>query len=107
MSLLGGLLYRFEIDGDKAYRYDAGSGKYVRSLLMKDGRKVPIFGLDCHQGHTGNANFSWLLQMKAQSETPPPDAVMRAATQPTSPPSINTPGSDPQQIRISTTSTAK
>jgi hypothetical protein len=40
-------------------------------LIYKDGRKVPIFGLYASGGRMGNANFSWLLQMKAQSDAPP------------------------------------
>ena len=70
--------------------------------LRRDGRKIPIFGIDSHQGHSANANFSWLLQMKAQSNeplTPQLEAAIRAvATQPTARASINSPGSDPEQI---------
>jgi hypothetical protein len=88
----------FKLDGDKPYRFDPATGKYVPAFLLKDGRKVPIFGLDSHQGHTGNANFSWLLQMKAQSTQPPAADAVIAATRPGASASINTPTSDPQQI---------
>ena len=30
-------------------------------------RKVPVFGENSHFGKTGNANFSWLLQIEARS----------------------------------------
>lgn len=38
--------------------------------FMQDasGRKIPIFGENSHFGKTGNAAFSWLLQIEAQAE---------------------------------------
>ncbi len=34
-------------------------------------QKIPIFGEDSHFGKTGNANFSWLLQIEGRSTTDP------------------------------------
>src|SRR5262249_32683437 len=66
-------------------------------LLRKDGNKVPIFGINSNGGRTGNGDFSWLLQMKAQSEEAPPVATQPAAAgvAQARPASLNDPGSDP------------
>jgi len=96
----------FKLDTSKVV-FDKKVGGYVYPFELKDGRKKPIFGIDGHGGKTGNANFSWLLQMKAQStgegatpgefEKKVAEAV-DAAKQPSAPASINDPGSDPEQI---------
>lgn len=44
-------------------RNDDGSYK-----LDSSGRKIAIFGENSHFGRTGNAAFSWLLQIEAQAE---------------------------------------
>jgi hypothetical protein len=64
-------------------------------LIYKEGYKVPIYGINGNGGRTGNADFSWLLQMKAQSEEPPrqPTANVEAVNQ--TPASLSDPGSDP------------
>jgi len=36
-------------------------------LLDKSGKRVPIYGINSNFGKTGNANFSWLLQIEARS----------------------------------------
>jgi hypothetical protein len=69
-------------------------------LLSNDGNKVPIFGINANGGRTGNADFSWLLQMKAQSEeAPKPTAAqpMMPEVAPPRPASLNDPGSDPEK----------
>lgn len=35
------------------------------------GKKIPVFGENSHFGKTGNANFSWLLQIEARSTQAP------------------------------------
>jgi hypothetical protein len=57
-------------------------------LIYKDGNKVPIFGIDAAGRQTGNANFSWLLQMKAQSIEPPRPDKITLATRLLGPPFI-------------------
>lgn len=37
-----------------------------RLVLDANGKRIPIFGKDANAGRTGNANYSWLLQMRAQ-----------------------------------------
>lgn len=41
-------------------------------LLDSTGRKTPIYGENGHFGKTGNANFSWLLQIEAKGKTSTP-----------------------------------
>jgi hypothetical protein len=50
-----GLCIGFRKNPDGSYMVDA------------TGHRVPIFGENSHFGKTGNANFSWLLQIEAQS----------------------------------------
>jgi hypothetical protein len=70
-------------------------------LVSKDGNKVPIFGINSNGGRTANADFSWLLQMKAQSEEPPKPSALEAEVvikgRKLKPASLNDPGSDPQK----------
>ncbi|MBM7116647.1 hypothetical protein [Archangium primigenium] len=44
-----------------------------RPMLDGNGKRIPIFGKDANAGRTGSANYSWLLQMRAQPKpyTPP------------------------------------
>jgi hypothetical protein len=37
-------------------------------LLDSSGQRIPIYGENGHFGKTGNANFSWLLQIEAKSK---------------------------------------
>lgn len=37
-------------------------------LLDSSGKRIPIYGENGHFGKTGNANFSWLLQIEAKSK---------------------------------------
>ena len=54
-----------------------GNGK---PLLDAAGRRIPIYGENGHFGKTGNANFSWLLQIEARStHDPAPPARSPAA----------------------------
>jgi hypothetical protein len=32
----------------------------------KNGYRVPIYGENASRGHTGNADYSWLMQLRAQ-----------------------------------------
>jgi hypothetical protein len=69
-------------------------------LVYVDGNKQPIFGINANGGRTGNADFSWLLQMKAQSEQPPrPSKVetMMFEGRRVKPATLNDPGSDPEK----------
>ncbi|WP_165072898.1 hypothetical protein [Paludisphaera rhizosphaerae] len=67
-------------------------------LLMNEGNKVPIFGINSNAGRTGNADFSWLLQMKAQSEDAPKSTAVPAAVRGVKgAASLNDPGSDPEK----------
>jgi len=38
-----------------------------KSIIDATGHRMPIYGKDGSFGHTGNANYSWLLQMRAGS----------------------------------------
>jgi hypothetical protein len=42
-------------------------------------QKIPIFGENSHFGKTGNANFSWLLQIEARSTSDPVPPAPRSA----------------------------
>jgi hypothetical protein len=70
-------------------------------LVYKDGNKAPIFGINANGGRTGNADFSWLLQMKAQSEEAPrpegprPEVIVRGERVRSA--TLNDPGSDPEK----------
>jgi len=67
-------------------------------LVIVDGSKQPIFGGNSNGGRTGNADFSWLLRMKAQSEEvpkPAPKTHMLFRGKSVAPASLNDPGSDP------------
>jgi hypothetical protein len=44
------------------------AGNYLRDA---NGNKVPIFGENSHDGLSANANFSWMLQIEAQSKEAP------------------------------------
>jgi hypothetical protein len=48
-----------------------------RTVLDANGKRIPIFGKDASDGRTGSANYSWLLQMRAQAKpySPPPSAA--------------------------------
>jgi hypothetical protein len=67
-------------------------------LVDKDGNKVPVFGINGNGGRTGHADFSWLLQMKAQSEEPPKPMEQQAEVtvrgEKLKLASLNDPGSD-------------
>jgi len=70
------------------------------NLVYNDGNKVPIFGYYANGGHNGNADYSWLLQMKAQSTEPPkpspsPEVEFRGKMVPRA--TLNDPGSDPEK----------
>jgi hypothetical protein len=41
-------------------------------ILDSQGNRVPVFGKDASNGQTGNAHYSWLLQMRAQAKPLPP-----------------------------------
>jgi hypothetical protein len=60
----------FKLNADGSFAQDAS------------GKKIPIFGENGHFGKTGNAAFSWLLQIEAQAE--PINGVVRT-TQPRRP----------------------
>lgn len=47
-------------------------GSYV---LDSQGQRIPIYGENGHFGKTGNASFSWLLQIEAKSKPVPPSNV--------------------------------
>ena len=49
-----------------------GFRKDASGNLLHDstGNKIPIFGENGNDGLTGNANFSWLLQLEAKSKNP-------------------------------------
>jgi hypothetical protein len=70
-------------------------------LVYNEGNKVPIFGYYANGGHNGNADYSWLLQMKAQSTEPPqppsptPSVELQAKKGPRA--TLNDPGSDPEK----------
>jgi hypothetical protein len=69
-------------------------------LVYKDGNKVPIFGINAHGGRSGGADFSWLLQMKAQSREAPKVAARPATAggnKQVNQASLNNPGSDPEK----------
>jgi hypothetical protein len=75
-------------------------------LVYIDGSKVPIFGINANGGRNGNADFSWLLQMKAQSEEAPKPTTspatgvapaFKANAERLKPASRNDPGSDPEK----------
>ncbi len=57
--------------------YSAGAcisfRKKANGQFMRDsqGRKIPIFGENGNDGLTGNANYSWMLQIEAQSKEKP------------------------------------
>jgi hypothetical protein len=42
---------------------------YGKPMLDANGNRIPIFGKNANQGMTGNANYSWLLQMRAQPKS--------------------------------------
>jgi hypothetical protein len=67
--------------------------------VIVDGNKVPIFGGNSNGGRTGNADFSWLLRMKAQSDEEPrpagPSAEVVVNGKKVKQASLNDPGSDP------------
>ena len=50
--------------------YSAGACIGFRTDIY--GNKTPIFGENGNDGLTGNANFSWLLQLEAKSKSPKP-----------------------------------
>ena len=71
-------------------------------LIYNEGNKVPIFGYYANGGHNGNSDYSWLLQMKAQSTEPPrppsePVPSIKIRGKEVRPASINDPGSDPEK----------
>ena len=79
------------------FKHDA-DGK----LVYAEGNKVPIFGYYANGGHNGNADYSWLLMMKAQSTEPPkpspaPTVEFRGKKVPRA--SLNDPASDPEKNR--------
>jgi hypothetical protein len=43
-----------------------------RPVLDANGKRIPIFGKNANAGLTGSANYSWLLQMRAQARPYPP-----------------------------------
>ncbi|QRN95864.1 hypothetical protein JRI60_43615 [Archangium violaceum] len=43
-----------------------------RLVLDANGKRIPIFGKNANSGLTGSANYSWLLQMRAQAKPYPP-----------------------------------
>lgn len=51
------------------FRRDPATGKY---LTDQNGNKIPMFGQNGNGGLTGNANFSWLLQLEAKMKNPKP-----------------------------------
>jgi len=59
------------------------NGAFIRD---SSGHKIPIFGENAHGGRSGNANFSWMLQIEAKSneKLPPPASPTASLTrQPT------------------------
>jgi hypothetical protein len=69
-----GICIGFKTNDDGSYKIDPDTGK-----------RIPIFGENCHFGKTGNASFSWLFQIESQSKPYTPPANSTAATQATSP----------------------
>lgn len=51
------------------FRRDPVTGKL---LTDANGNKIPLFGQNGNRGLTGNANFSWLLQLEAKMKNPKP-----------------------------------
>lgn len=51
------------------FRRDPVTHKF---LTDQNGNKIPMFGQNGNGGYTGNANFSWLLQLEAKMKNPKP-----------------------------------
>lgn len=75
-SLLFDTTMVFGTESCAGCHYSAGAcigfRKDVTGKLLHDskGQKIPMFGENGNDGLTGNANFSWLLQLEAHSKNP-------------------------------------